>query len=261
MEYTKRVSSGGGTEKSLEPKQDKELGNKVDLGTKLSEEELAKQLQEIESGDFPLLTGETAVEAKQRVEDQGREPLFGEDNLPDKLEVTDELINNIETKGKLLGSGAFGSVYLHEGAAYKVFPRIFKGPSESLLRQEIKAAEMQNEVAKSGLAPKVESIGKSDIDRVVIKMEALEGFKPIKSLIKEGNEEGLDAEIEGVLSKLKESSIIHNDLHTDNLMKNEETGEFKVIDFGLSQKVEGDFDDSLDRKRINEEILKVRNND
>lgn len=126
-------------------------------------------------------------------------------------------IEYIFYNGETLGAGAFGRVYAKNGIAIKL----------GAIRE--KEVEIHRELGERGIAAKVLS-GLSQFEgEPVYAMEELKGFQPVRGGA------GIYVLNQAAIAMHK-AGYVHNDLHGGNVLMNPQTGEFRVIDFGLSEK-------------------------
>lgn len=138
------------------------------------------------------------------------------------------------SKGKLLGKGGYGAVFEVEGHAIKV------QESEGII-QERRASRLQNLLAKEGLAPKIEGVFYAPDNTIQTKMEKLEGYETLESVLKSSENKAEAFEkyrsgIEKITEALERNKINHGDMHEGNIMVDIRTGDAKIIDFGLAEK-------------------------
>jgi len=136
---------------------------------------------------------------------------------------------------KIVAKGAEANLYMNEGNLVK--ERVKKEYrveelDERLRRLRTKRESKLLENAKRVGVP-VPRIHKTDVKEKKIIMEFLEG-KILKDVVNEGGKKivkNLSTEIGGLIAKLHDHNIVHNDLTTSNMILKENRVYF--IDFGL----------------------------
>lgn len=196
----------------------------------------AKQQAGFEAMMYPdkRRKGENFNQASSRMYEENRKPYFSDDNRPKPIANPDELVKEIESRGTKVGQGAFGTVYVMDGRAYKIQERaIDSNLKTSEFIRETRGSELQNEMAKTGKAPRVYSMGQTSRGEVVTEMDYLENHVPVYKLQGPALTKATK-EIKKIIKEMKKKGIEHNDTHTGNFMVDTKTGEVKVIDFGLA---------------------------
>jgi serine/threonine protein kinase len=135
----------------------------------------------------------------------------------ESLKAPEVDISKIFYEGELLGAGAFGRVYALDGIAIKL---------GQVSEREL---ETHRDLGERGIAAKVLSELSTFEDEPVYAMEELKGFKPVR-----GNMGPYVLNQAAIV--MHKAGYVHEDLHGGNVLMNPETGEFKVLDFGLTEK-------------------------
>lgn len=140
--------------------------------------------------------------------------------------------------GDRLGEGTYGKVYNAKMGQQNVAVKYFRG--------KINEACIQDVAASKGLAPKVLSYWKcaNVRDRNILIMERVDGIT-LANFISKNNDEIIPTilcEIVRLIYILNfELNIKHNDLHTNNILYDENTKSIKFIDYGMAKVLK--FDD------------------
>lgn len=122
-------------------------------------------------------------------------------------------------KGKLLGEGAYGRVYESLDGIHVI--KEAKDEKHDFSNE----IAYYNKAHSIGIAPKAEP-GLQSNQMILTKVKG-KSLKDTKSLT--------ESDVKSILQtrqKLHEAGIVHNDLHYENVMKDEITGRWNIIDFG-----------------------------
>jgi serine/threonine protein kinase len=226
--------------------------DKVDDGSEVEEG------SEVEDGSEEEEFAEAQVgkEEQQRreVEDLRRSSATAQKKLKPQL-LESEWGKNLDLRsyktGRVLGKGAFGATELLQPTKEGQPPLVIKIPLE-----ESGTGDLQKEVdfyKKVGEHPNfVKCLGITEVDgQRGLVLEAVKGKDMGKSmnLLKEQYASGKlsHAQYWGAvqhtmrqtleaIAHLEEVGVVHNDIRMDNIMCDEETGQMKVLDFGISVK-------------------------
>ncbi len=135
---------------------------------------------------------------------------------------------------ELLHKGAEANLYLQEGALVKerVCKKYRLPELDTKLRRQRTRREAKNLQRAADFGIKVPKIISCDEKNYTLKMEYLSG-RLLKDIFDTGQEiPQLSEEVGGLLRKLHEKNLVHNDLTTSNLIQT--TSGVYIIDFGLA---------------------------